>query len=98
MRTLVNDAFDDFADAAEVRAFVVTHRWQMLWLGVLLALLALIPFVGFLLPWVTGSAVCHLVLLARRDCAGLGGRPATGAQHERPSVAAGTTDAGREMA
>ena len=98
MRTLVNDAFDGIADAAEVRAFVVTHRCQMLLLGVLLALLALIPFVGFLLPWVTGSAVCHLVLLARRDCAGLGGRPATGAQHERPSVAAGTTDAGREMA
>ena len=69
VRTLVNDAFEGIADAAEVRAFVATHRGQMLLLGVLLALLALVPFVGFLLPWVTGSAVCHLVLQWRNDSA-----------------------------
>ncbi len=67
VRTLVNDAFDGMADAAEVRAFVGAHRWQMLWLGGLLALLALVPFVGLLLPWATGSAVCHLVLRSRGD-------------------------------
>ena len=67
VRTLVNDAFDGIADAAEVRSFVTTHRWQMLLLGVLLALLALVPFVGFLLPWATGSAVFHLVLRSRGE-------------------------------
>jgi hypothetical protein len=67
VRTLVNDAFDGMAGAAEVRAFVATHRWQMLLLGVLLALLALVPFVGLLLPWATGSAVCHLVLRSRGE-------------------------------
>jgi hypothetical protein len=35
----------------------------------LLALLALVPFVGFLLPWVTGSAVCHLALRSRGEYA-----------------------------
>jgi uncharacterized protein involved in cysteine biosynthesis len=97
VRTLVNDGFEGIADVAEVRTFVATHRWQMLLLGVLLALLALVPLVGFLLPWVTGSAVCHLVLLSQRDSGSLRGRPATGAQHDGPSVATSTTDPGREM-
>lgn len=67
VRTLVNDAFDGIAGATEVRAFVATHRWHMLLLGGLLALLALVPFVGLLLPWATGSAVCHLVLRSQGD-------------------------------
>ena len=69
VRTLVNDAFDGMAGAAEVRAFVATHRGHMLLLGALLALLVLVPLAGFLLPWVTGSAVCHLVLRSRGDSA-----------------------------
>ena len=67
VRTLVNDAFDGMAGATEVRAFVATHRGHMLLLGGLLALLVLVPLLGFLLPWVTGSAVCHLVLRSRGE-------------------------------
>ena len=67
VRTLVNDAFDGMAGATEVRAFVAMHRGHMLLLGGLLALLVLVPLVGFLLPWVTGSAVCHLVLRSRGE-------------------------------
>lgn len=67
VRTLVNDAFDGMAGATELRAFVAAHRGHMLLLGGLLALLVLVPLVGFLLPWVTGSAVCHLVLRSRGE-------------------------------
>lgn len=33
--------------------------------GGVLALLAMVPLVGLLLPWMTGSAVCHLALRAQ---------------------------------
>lgn len=67
VRTLVNDAFGGIADAAGVRAFVAAHRWQMLGLGGLLAVLALVPLMGILLQWLTGSAVRHLALRSRSD-------------------------------
>ena len=69
VRTLVNDAFDGIAGAADMRGFMAAHRGQMLLLDGVWALLALVPLVGFLLPWVTGSAVCHLALRWRGESA-----------------------------
>jgi NhaP-type Na+/H+ or K+/H+ antiporter len=62
-------------------------QWLLPGLGGWLALLVLVPLVGFLLPWVTGSAVCHLVLRSRGESAPSiqtgAGLPAAGPQPNR---------------
>jgi len=62
VRSLVNDAMEDFAGPREVRHFIQENRREMAVLGVLLTLLSFAPFIGFLAPWFTGSAVCHLTM------------------------------------
>ncbi|WP_432721328.1 EI24 domain-containing protein [Jeongeupia wiesaeckerbachi] len=60
VRGLVNDAFDGVVSAEQQRAFVRQQRGQMLLAGLLLAGLALIPFVALLMPGMLGATSCHL--------------------------------------
>ncbi|AOY01978.1 EI24 domain-containing protein [Jeongeupia sp. USM3] len=60
VRGLINDAFDGVASAEQQRTFIRQQRGQMLLAGLLLAGLALIPFVGLLMPGVLGATTCHL--------------------------------------
>lgn len=71
VRFLMNDAMDGLANGAELRAYLQTHRLEMLILGVLISLLDFIPLVFLLSPWVLGSSVCHLSMrhLARLEMA-----------------------------
>lgn len=71
VRFLINDAMDGIASGAELRAYLQTHRLEMLILGLLISLLNLIPLVFLLSPWVIGASVCHLSMrhLARLDMA-----------------------------
>lgn len=69
VRFLMNDAMDGLASGAELRAYLQTHRLELLILGVLISLLNLIPLVFLLSPWVIGASVCHLSMrhLARLE-------------------------------
>lgn len=71
VRFLMNDAMDGIANGAELRAYLQTHRLEMLILGLLISLLNLIPLVFLLSPWVIGASVCHLSMrhLARLEMA-----------------------------
>lgn len=71
VRFLMNDAMDGLASGAELRAYLQTHRLEMLILGLLISLLNLIPLVFLLSPWVIGASVCHLSMrhLARLEMA-----------------------------
>lgn len=62
VRFLVNDAMEDFAGPNEMQNFARENRPEMIALGLLLTLLSLVPFVGLLAPWFTGSSVCHLTM------------------------------------
>lgn len=62
VRFLVNDAMQGLADARQVREFVSTHRLHMLSLGLLLTATSFVPLLGLLMPWLSGSAVCHLCM------------------------------------
>lgn len=62
VRFLVNDATDDLASPQEVRALLGGSRIELLALGLMATLLNLVPLLGLLSPWVTGSAVCHLAM------------------------------------
>ena len=62
VRSLVNDALQGLATDDEVRTLIRTSRPQMLALGLLLAMTALIPFAGFLVPVVAGASTCHLMM------------------------------------
>lgn len=62
VRFLVNDAMKDLASSKEIQRFAHENRPEMIALGLLLTLLSLVPFVGLLAPWFTGSSVCHLAM------------------------------------
>lgn len=62
VRFLVNDAMEDLASPKEIQRFAHENRPEMIVLGLLLTLLSLVPFVGLLAPWFTGSSVCHLAM------------------------------------
>jgi hypothetical protein len=62
VRSLVNDALDGLATDEEVRALIRESRLPMLGLGILVALIALIPLVGLLVPVLAGTSTCHLMM------------------------------------
>ena len=63
-RLLRYDAVAEHADATEMRRIFRTHRGLLYLLGVLLALVAYIPFLGFLAPVWFGLAFIHYLLAA----------------------------------
>ncbi|GHD56795.1 EI24 domain-containing protein [Jeongeupia chitinilytica] len=60
IRGLINDALDGVATAEQQRRFIRSHRWQMLWAGLLLGGVTLIPFAALLMPGMLGATACHL--------------------------------------
>lgn len=62
VRSLVNDSLQGIATDAEVRGLIGASRPQMLALGLLMALTAFIPLVGFLVPVLAGASTCHLMM------------------------------------
>ncbi len=61
-RVLRYDALAEHADAAEMRAIFRARRGLLVGLGVLLALLAYVPLVGFIAPVLFGLAFTHYLL------------------------------------
>jgi len=62
VRSLINDSLEGLASDVEVRTLIRESRPEMLGLGLLIALSALIPLVGFLVPVLTGASTCHLMM------------------------------------
>lgn len=60
-RFLINDAVAAWHHRPDARAVAKTLRWELLLIGLMSSALSLVPLIGFLAPWATGSAVCHLV-------------------------------------
>ena len=61
-RVLRYDALAEHATAEEMRRIFASRRSTLYMLGVVLALLAYIPFVGFVAPVLFGLAFIHLLL------------------------------------
>lgn len=59
-RFLVNEALADIADEADATHMASELRMELLIIGLMSALINVIPLVGFVAPWATGAAVCHL--------------------------------------
>lgn len=63
-RVLRYDALAEHADGAEMDAIFRARRMNLYLLGVILALVAYVPFVGFFAPVVFGLAMIHYLLAA----------------------------------
>ena len=63
-RVLRYDALAEHATAAEMRQIFASRRGTLYVLGVVLALLAYVPFVGFFAPMVFGLSFIHYLLAA----------------------------------
>jgi CysZ protein len=63
-RVLRYDALAEHADAAEMRQVVADHRGALYLLGVILALAAFIPILGFFVPVLLGLSFVHYLLSA----------------------------------
>lgn len=61
-RLLRYDALAEHADGEEMRRIFATHRGAMYVLGVLLALVAYVPLIGFFAPVLFGLAFIHYLL------------------------------------
>jgi len=72
-RVLRYDALAEHADREEMRLLVVRHRGSLYLLGVILALAAFIPIVGFFVPVLLGLAFVHYLLTALRSLREAGG-------------------------
>jgi CysZ protein len=71
-RVLRYDALAEHADANEMRQVVAGHRGALYLLGVILALAAFIPILGFFVPVLLGLSFVHYLLSAlqaQRDAA-----------------------------
>lgn len=62
VRSLANDALEGKATEGQMRDLIQNSRPQMLLLGTLLAVCALVPFAGFLVPVLAGTSTCHLMM------------------------------------
>jgi len=63
-RVLRYDALAEHADAGEMRQVVAGHRGALYLLGVILALAAFIPILGFFVPVLLGLSFVHYLLSA----------------------------------
>jgi CysZ protein len=63
-RVLRYDALAEHADREEMRRLVAGHRGSLYLLGVILALAAFIPIIGFFVPVLLGLAFVHYLLTA----------------------------------
>lgn len=62
VRSLVNDSLDGLASDAQIRTLIRTSRPEMLVLGLLIALTAVVPLLGLLVPVLAGASTCHLMM------------------------------------
>ena len=60
VRGLVPDALEDLASDDEVQAVVAAQQADMAGLGASLAVLSMVPVLGWLVPVVMAASVCHL--------------------------------------
>jgi hypothetical protein len=65
-RFLLEDALSGTGHEQECATLARTLRLELLAIGLLSALVSIVPLMGLLSPWATGSAVCHLTY--RRLC------------------------------
>jgi len=65
-RVLRYDALAEHATAAEMRQLFTERRGTLYLLGIVLALLAYVPFIGFLGPVLFGLSFIHYLLAALR--------------------------------
>ena len=66
-RVLRYDALAEHADRDELRQLAAVHRGQLYLLGLILALLAYVPLLGFFAPVLLGLSFVHYLLTALKD-------------------------------